>query len=111
MEGFKIKGKKLIYILSITFLLVIVFYFLYQNYSLGSRDEREEILTAVIFNLTENQEVSEEEIDKIYVLRSYAGVYPYYYSVAVEFKNGKRIKYGWADKEKSHVEITTPEGY
>lgn len=95
--------KRIIVFSVITVLSVIVIYFLYQNYSLGSRDEREEILTAVTFDLSENRGIKQEEIEEIYVIRSYAGVYPFYYQVTVDLKNDVRIWYQWADKEKTKV--------
>lgn len=98
-----------------SWLLAIVFFFLfigtliyfnYQNYKYGSRENREELLVAVMFDVIENRSITEEEVKDIEVFRSQAGVYPFFYNVQVTLNNGDRMLYRWSDKEKSNLSIT-----
>jgi len=96
--------KRIAIISLIVILLGIVIYYYYKDYRLGSREEREEILTATLFDLSENREMKQGEIEEIFIIRSYAGIYPFFYQVRVQLKNGQNIKYRWTDKEKTAVE-------
>lgn len=79
----------------------------YENYKLGDRNEREELLTAVIFDVIKNQNISEEDIEDIHVAKHYDGVYPFNYEVMIDLKNKKRIIYQWENDEKNKVIITS----
>ncbi len=97
------------WILAIIFFFLFIgtlIYFNYQNYKFGSREDREELLVAVMFDIIENRSISEEEVKEIEVFRSQAGVYPFFYNVQVTLNNGDRILYAWSNKEKSNLNIT-----
>lgn len=79
----------------------------YENYRLGDRNEREELLTAVIFDVTKNKNISEEDIKDIHVAKHYDGVYPFNYEVMLDLKNKKRITYQWENNKKNKVMITS----
>lgn len=45
-----------------------------------------------MFDLTEIESISKEDVKEIKVIRQDAGVYPFYYNTLVRLNNGKRIK-------------------
>lgn len=95
----------------IMFLFLLIFlgftvYFYYQNYTLGNREDREELLIAVMFDLFEVESITEEDIEEIKIFRTDAGVYPFYYNVSVKLKNGEELSYEWANKEKSSLKTS-----
>lgn len=99
--------KRFVMPLIILILLGFILYFNYQNYKLGSREEREDLLVAVMFDLTNNRAVTtKEDIKKIEFFRSHAGVYPYFYTFVVTLENGKEFTYSWANKEKESLHVS-----
>lgn len=81
----------------------ITIYHFYDRYRIGDIKEREILLEAVMWEITKNNSISQEEVDEIKVLRSDAGVYPYFYGVVINMKNGEQISYTWSDKSKTGV--------
>lgn len=79
----------------------------YEDYSLGDRNEREELLTAVVFDLAENEKILEENIKSIDVVRHSDGVYPFYYEVIIDLKDDTRITYSWVNEKKTKVMISS----
>lgn len=99
--------KSWLLILFFFFLFIgTLIYFNYQNYKFGSREEREELLIAVMFDVIENRSIEEEQLKDVRVFRSQAGVYPFFYHVEVDLINGDRILYTWSNKEKNKLNIT-----
>lgn len=101
--------KRIVVISLIIVLSGIVIYYYYKDYSLGSRHEREELLTAVVFDLSENKGIKQEDIEEIYIIRSYAGVYPFFYQARVNLKGDRDIWYDWIDKDKTGVKTISHE--
>ena len=97
--------KWLLVIYFVAFIGVIVYYN-YQNYAWGSREEREELLVAVMFDLFEVQALTKQDVRDIEVFRSDAGVYPFFYNVLVTLNNGKELSYKWGSKEKDTFDIS-----
>jgi len=100
------KKKWLINVFALIIFLGVIIYFSYQNYRLGEREEREEHLAAVVFDLVEIESFSKEDIKEIKVFRQDAGVYPFYYNISVKLNNGKELSYEWANKEKSSLTVS-----
>ncbi|HEX6594772.1 MAG TPA: hypothetical protein VF095_09310 [Bacillota bacterium] len=74
---------------------------------MGEREEREELLAAVIFDITEKQVVPKKDIKEIYVIKHSDGVYPFNYEVVLELKNGTRTVYQWENENKTKVMISS----
>ena len=98
------------------FIVILVFIFLgvgiyigYQNYKLGSREDREELLTEVVFDLVEKRSMTKEDVKEIQIFRMDAGVYPFFYNVLVTLKDGKELSYTWGNKEKSKLNVSVYE--
>ncbi|WJE14011.1 hypothetical protein QRD89_00015 (plasmid) [Halobacillus sp. ACCC02827] len=79
----------------------------FQKYSKEEIENREELLTAVMWEITSGEDnISREDIEDITVLKAKAGVYPLNYDVAINMKNGDQILYSWKDENKSDVQRT-----
>lgn len=100
------KKKWLINVFALIIFLGVIIYFSYQNYRLGEREEREELLAAVVFDLVEIESISKEDVKEIKVFRQDAGVYPFYYNILIRLNNGKELSYEWANKEKSSLVVS-----
>lgn len=100
------KKRWFINVFVIVILLGVIIYFNYQNYRLGEREDREELLVAVVFDLIEIESISKEDVKEIKVFRQDAGVYPFYYNILVRLKNGEELSYEWANKEKSSLTVS-----
>lgn len=101
--------NKVLSLIMFSFLLIFLgftVYFYYQNYTLGNREDREELLIAVMFDLFEVESITEKDIEEIKIFRTDAGVYPFYYNVSVKLKNGEELSYEWANKEKSSLKTS-----
>jgi hypothetical protein len=95
-------------ILSVLLVLSISFSALqyFQRYASKDVIDREKLLVAVMWEINNGEnKISKDEIRDITVLKSKAGVYPYYYDVAINLKNGEQILYSWKDKNQTDVEI------
>lgn len=100
------KKKWLINVFALIIFLGVIIYFNYQNYRLGEREEWEELLAAVVFDLVEIESISKEDVKEINVFRQDAGIYPFYYNISVKLNNGKELSYEWANKEKSSLVVS-----
>jgi len=101
-----LKKKWLINVFAIIIFLGVIIYFNYQNYRLGEKEEREELLAAVVFDLVEIESIYKEDVKEIKVFRQDSGVYPFYYNISVKLNNGKELSYEWANKEKSSLVVS-----
>lgn len=81
------KKKWLINVFALIIFLGVIIYFNYQNYRLGEREDREELLVAVMFDITEIESISKEDVKEIKVFRQDAGVYPFYFNTLVRLNN------------------------
>lgn len=79
----------------------------YENYSLGNRDEREELLVAVMFDLTKNDDILKEDIKLIDVVKHSDGLCPFNYEVIIDLKDNIRITYQWENDRKTKVMISS----
>lgn len=97
--------RNLLIILSVLTVVLLAFsiYKIWEDQKMGNVQEREELLSTVMWEVATNSEILKEDIDNIKVLKSHAGVYPFNYDVAINLKDGTQLLYGWADKEKSNV--------
>lgn len=100
------KKKWLISVFAMIIFLGVIISFNYQNYQLGEREDREELLAAVVFDLVEIESISKEDVEEITVFRQDAGVYPFYYNILIRLNNGKELSYEWANKEKSSLTVS-----
>ncbi|QHT46220.1 hypothetical protein M662_06840 [Bacillus sp. SB49] len=105
-----LKGKKskwTIFILAAALVCLSIFsmYQMLQNYSQQELHDREELLAAVMWEITnEDSGLAKEAIDEITVIKAKAGIPPFNYDVAVNKKNGEQVLYSWKDEEKSAVQ-------
>lgn len=104
------KSLFLVVFLSLLISLGTTIYFYYQNYTLGDREDREELLIAVMIDLFEVESISKGDIEEIKVFRTDAGIYPFYYNISVSLKNGEELSYEWANKEKSSLRTSRYNG-
>lgn len=100
--------KKILILLSVVVLVLIcvIGYLKYKDYTIGNIDEREELLIETTYDLFQEKNIDLKDVSKIQVTRLDAGVYPFFYSVTVDLKNGESYEYGWKTKEKDELEIT-----
>lgn len=76
----------------------------FEDYSMGERAEREELLEAVIWEISQDGSgIDRNEIKGIQVLKAKSGVYPLNYDVAVNLSDGQQILYSWKDESKAEV--------
>lgn len=102
------KYKITIMILSFLLILTLGFSILqfFQKYSKEDVKTREELLTAVMWKISNSEEnIPKKDIESITVLKAKAGVYPLNYDVAINLKNGDQILYSWKDETKNDVQI------
>ncbi|SDC70543.1 hypothetical protein [Shouchella lonarensis] len=99
-------SKYVIIILSVLLVIVSVIAIMqyYESYRVGDVETREELLTEAMWQISHDPSLDKEKIETIKVLKSYAGVPPFNYSVAVDLKNGERIRYSWGDVQKKRVD-------
>ena len=100
------KNLLVLSLISLLALLGVIGYLKYKNYQIGDIDEREEILVATTYDLFYKKNIDLKEINKIQVYRQDAGVYPFFYLVSVDLKNGVSYSYKWKDKNKNELDIT-----
>lgn len=76
----------------------------FEDYSLGDRAEREELLAAAMWEISKDFSAADKkDIKEIRVLKDKSGVAPLNYDVAVNMNSGKQILYSWKDKSKTEV--------
>ncbi|WP_217587496.1 hypothetical protein [Lentibacillus saliphilus] len=101
------KGRNRIIITALTALLIVSLAFsgiqYFNRLSKQEVEDREELLEAVMWKITEEDTIPKEDIEEIIVLKAKAGVYPLNFDVAINMKNGEQILYSWTDKNKTDV--------
>lgn len=100
------KEKITIIVLSILLIAVAVFsiFQLSQKHTTEDVKTREELLTAVMWEITDGKTtIKKENIKEIVVLKAKSGVFPLNYDVAINMKNGDQILYSWKDESKKEL--------
>lgn len=100
------KYKFTIAILSVLLILAVGFSAIqyFEDYSMGDRADREELLEAVMWEISQQDSgVDRNEIKGIQVLKAKSGGYPLNYDVAVNLSGGQQLLYSWTDESKTEV--------
>lgn len=72
-----------------------------EDYQMGDSNEREEILTAVMWEI-KNSDLKNENIKRIHVEKS-SRSFQYKYAVVIDFHDGNYLVYEWADQSKKSI--------